>query len=190
METNLADASVYPASVKIHDAVVNILAKLWHAPAPTTGTDYCGAGTVGSTEACLLAGLAHKFRWRKWYAALRGLTDAQVQGIKPNVVISTCYQAAWEKFFRYFDVEPKFVKPDMLTDFGAADADALGAAIDDKTLMVVCILGNHYNGVYDHVWEADKVVQKVNAEKGFQVGEYIRVKRADIHLTLVLNWFI
>lgn len=173
LETNLADASVYPASVKIHDSVVNMLAQLWHAPEPTGGGDYCGSGTVGSTEACLLAGLAHKFRWRKWYAAKNGLSAQEVVGILPNIVISTCFQAAWEKFFRYFDVEPKFVKPDMLNSFSAVNPKDLEGAIDEKTIAVVAILGNHYNGVYDPVWDMDKEVRRINEEKGFQVGIHI-----------------
>ena len=63
MATNLADASVYPASVRMHNTCVNMIAKLWNAP-EVVG-DFSGAGTVGSTEACLLAGLALKFRWRR-----------------------------------------------------------------------------------------------------------------------------
>jgi glutamate decarboxylase len=63
LATNLADASVYPASVRIHNECVNMIAKLWNAP--EIEGDYSGAGTVGSTEACLLAGLALKFRWRR-----------------------------------------------------------------------------------------------------------------------------
>ena len=56
-EVNLANAAVYPASMKLHDTVVNLLAKLWNAPEPAVrGGNYAGAGTVGSTEACLLAG--------------------------------------------------------------------------------------------------------------------------------------
>lgn len=56
-QVNLADAAVYPASIGIHDTVVNLLAQLWHAPdPPIKGGNYSGAGTVGSTEACLLAG--------------------------------------------------------------------------------------------------------------------------------------
>jgi hypothetical protein len=62
---NLADGSVYPASVEIHDHVVNALAKLWHAPdPPTKGGNYSGAGTVGSTEACLLAGTSFQESFR------------------------------------------------------------------------------------------------------------------------------
>lgn len=109
---NLADGSVYPASVRMHDTVVNMIAKLWHCPRylndndnevdeesdlieeensteagyTTTGSihihtteadhyNYSGAGTVGSTEACLLAGLALKFRWRKWHATKHRMTQ-------------------------------------------------------------------------------------------------------------------
>jgi glutamate decarboxylase len=76
----------------------------------------------------LTAGLALKFRWRKWYASKQhpDLTEEQITGIKPNIVISTCYQAAWEKFFRYFDMEPNFVKPCLLNSSkGAMDAKAM-----------------------------------------------------------------
>ena len=78
LATNIADASVYPASMKIHDTVVNMLAKLWNCPDPGDSKDYSGAGTVGSTEACLLAGLALKFRWRKWYAKKFDKTEEEV----------------------------------------------------------------------------------------------------------------
>ena len=69
MRVNLADQTVYPQSYKMHDSVVNMIANLWHCPVPDDFDEYgvfAGAGTVGSTEACLLAGLALKFRWRQW----------------------------------------------------------------------------------------------------------------------------
>ena len=74
----------------------------------TRPNHFSGSGTVGSTEACLLAGLAHKFRWRRWYADRHKMTAEQVLGVRPNLVMSSVFQAAWEKFFRYFDVEPRF----------------------------------------------------------------------------------
>eukprot|EP00567_Pseudictyota_dubia_P014191 CAMPEP_0197437360 /NCGR_PEP_ID=MMETSP1175-20131217/4615_1 /TAXON_ID=1003142 /ORGANISM="Triceratium dubium, Strain CCMP147" /LENGTH=587 /DNA_ID=CAMNT_0042966859 /DNA_START=92 /DNA_END=1855 /DNA_ORIENTATION=+ len=173
-EVNLADASVYPASIKIHDRVVDMIAKKWHAPEPAVkGDNYVGAGTVGSTEACLLSGLALKFRWREWYKAKHGMTDEQVQAVKPNIVISSAYQAAWEKFFRYFDVDAKLVKASLLKDKMAINAKDLVSHVDEKTIGVVCILGNHYNGVFDPVWEVNDEIEKVNAEKGFQVGIHV-----------------
>jgi glutamate decarboxylase len=180
-QVNLADASVYPASVLIHDTVVKMVAELWHAPKPASlddgSTTYSGAGTVGSTEACLLAGLALKMRWRRWYAERKGLgDDDQVLGVRPNLVISSCYQAAWEKFFRYFDVQPKFCKPKLLpgsTAPMAVDAKELVSLCDERTIGVVGILGNHYNGAYDPIWDIDKEVDRLNKEKGYQIGIHV-----------------
>lgn len=172
LATNIADASVYPASMKIHDTVVNMLAKLWNCPDPGDSKDYSGAGTVGSTEACLLAGLALKFRWRKWYAKKFDKTEEEVQGVRPNMVISTCYQAAWEKFFRYFDVDPKFVVPTTKSKL-RVDPNEVIAQCDEKTIGVVCILGSHYNGAYDPVWEVDPLLTALNEEKGYQIGIHV-----------------
>ncbi len=176
-QINLADGNVYPASIDIHNTVVNMLAKLWHAPSPTEegSGNYCGAGTVGSTEACLLAGLALKFRWRHWYAKKIGQspTSPQVIGVRPNLVISSCFQACWEKFFKYHDVEPKFLKPNLIREKMAVDASSLADLCDEKTIGVVAILGNHYNGAYDPVWDIDKEIRKVNEERDLQVGMHI-----------------
>ena len=97
-----------------------MIANMWHCPpVPDATDDYAGAGTVGSTEACLLAGLALKFRWRKWYQARHGLSDTEILGmylydgvllfkyihlmlmstsfsfeaVRPNLVMSSGYQA-------------------------------------------------------------------------------------------------
>lgn len=110
------------------------------------------------------------------YAARKNISKAEVEGIKCNVVISTCYQAAWEKFFRYFDIQPIFVKPNLLETQSAANPAALAAAANEKTIGIIGIigiLGNHYNGVYDHIWEIDKEVSKVNAANGWQLGIHV-----------------
>lgn len=171
---NLADQTVYPQSYKIHDTVVNMVANLWNCPKPDDFDEYgvhAGAGTVGSTEACLLAGLCLKFRWRKWYAAKHGLTELQMLGVVPNIVISTQFQAAWEKLFKYMDIQPKIVVPSK-TSFKITP-EGVREAVDDKTIGVVCIMGNHYGGQYDPVWDIDAEVQKINTEKGFQVGIHV-----------------
>ena len=172
-EINIADASVYPASIELHDKTVNMIANLWHCPKSANSENFSGAGTVGSTEACLLAGLALKFRWRKWYAARHGLTQDEVLAIRPNLVMSSCYQAAWEKLFRYFDIEAKLVKPNLQHDKMAIDAKELVALCDEKTIACVGILGNHYNGMYDPIWDIDCEVGKLNKEKGWQIGVHV-----------------
>ncbi len=171
---NLADGSVYPTSVRLHDRVVGMIANLWNCPKPLDGgTVYSGSGTVGSTEACLLAGLALKFRWRKWYAAKYGLTAEQVVQVVPNIVLSSVYQAAWEKFFRYFDVAPRFIKPTLANKMRMEPKNTLPSLCDEKTIAVVGILGNHYNGAYDPIWEINDIVEKINAKRGYQIGIHI-----------------
>ena len=132
--------------VRLHDTVVNMIAKLWNCPVPEDGSNYSGTGTVGSTEACLLAGLALKFRWRIWYQKKFNKTQEEVMGVVPNIVISSCYQAAWEKFFRYFDVVPRFIKPELANAM-RIDPSKVKDLCDERTIGVVGILGNHYNGV-------------------------------------------
>ena len=171
---NLADQTIYPHAFKIHDEVVNMIGKMWHCPEDENVKKYgvyAGAGTVGSTEACLLAGLALKFRWRNWYAKKHGLTHDQILGVKPNMVISTCYQAAWEKLFRYFDIEPRLA-PTSVKTF-AINPKNLHEYIDDKTIGVVGIMGNHWAGQFDKIHEINSVVEKINNEKGTQVGIHV-----------------
>eukprot|EP00933_Yihiella_yeosuensis_P044798 TRINITY_DN4006_c0_g1_i4.p1 TRINITY_DN4006_c0_g1~~TRINITY_DN4006_c0_g1_i4.p1 ORF type:complete len:502 (-),score=98.51 TRINITY_DN4006_c0_g1_i4:166-1671(-) len=174
LKVNLADQTVYPESFKMHNDTLNMIAKLWYCPKPEDFDAYgcyAGAGTVGSTEACLLAGLALKFRWRKWYGEKHGLDADEVRGVYPNLVISTMFQAAWEKLFKYMDIQPKFVVPTSKTF--TLDPSHLKEVVDEKTIGVVCIMGNHYGGQYDPVWEVDKVLTEINKEKGYQVGIHV-----------------
>ena len=174
LRVNLADQTVYPRSYELHDAVVNMIARLWHCPTPRDFSQYQvfpGAGTVGSTEACLLAGLALKFRWRRWYAERAAKRVFAVRGELPNLVISSCYQAAWEKLFKYMDVEPRLVFPRR--DTFTVDPEQVREAIDERTMGVVCILGNHYAGHYDPVWDVSRVVDEVNRERNLQVGIHV-----------------
>ena len=151
-----------------------MLARLWYCPEPSGFAEsqtFAGAGTVGSTEACLLAGLALKFRWREWRAERDNLSPSGVLRIKPNIVISTCYQAAWEKLFKYMDIEHRLVEPSVGTF--KVDPENAREAVDENTIAVVCIMGNHYGGQYDPVWDVDQMISEVNAEKKFQLGIHL-----------------
>ena len=174
LRINMADQTVYPNSYKLHDTVVNMIADLWHCPKPDDFDDYGvypGAGTVGSTEACLLAGLALKFRWRAWYAKYKNIKGEDLLGTRPNLIISTCFQAAWEKLFRYMDIEPRLIQPSVHTF--TLDPEKVREAIDERTMGVVCIMGNHYSGHYDPVEQVNQVVEEVNAARGYQVGIHV-----------------
>ncbi|MGP0110438.1 MAG: pyridoxal-dependent decarboxylase, partial [Acidimicrobiales bacterium] len=96
---NMIDKDEYPQTAEIERRCVNILARLWHAE----GADAIGCSTTGSSEACMLGGLALKWRWRK------RRTEAGLPAERPNLVMGANVQVCWEKFCRYFDVEPRLV---------------------------------------------------------------------------------
>src|ERR1700691_408483 len=97
---NMIDKDEYPQTAEIECRCVNMLARLWNAPREGDAT---GCSTTGSSEACMLGGLALKWRWRQRRQAAGLPTD------KPNLVTGSNVQVCWEKFCRYWDVEPRQV---------------------------------------------------------------------------------
>ena len=62
LEKNAIDKSEYPQTTDLENRCVNIIANLWNAP---EDMEFMGTSTVGSSEACMLGGLAMKFSWRE-----------------------------------------------------------------------------------------------------------------------------
>jgi glutamate decarboxylase len=60
VDKNMIDKDEYPQTAEFERRCVAILADLWHAPEPA---DVIGCSTTGSSEACMLAGMALKRRW-------------------------------------------------------------------------------------------------------------------------------
>src|SRR4029077_14534301 len=58
---NMIDKDEYPQTAELERGCVNILSSLWNAPAGGTAT---GCSTTGSSEACMLGGMALLWRWR------------------------------------------------------------------------------------------------------------------------------
>src|ERR1035441_6472116 len=100
LDKNMIDKDEYPQTAEIESRCVSILAHLWHAPADSGAT---GCSTTGSSEACMLGGMALLWRWRERRQA------AGVSAAKPNLVMGTNVQVCWEKFCRYWQVEPRMV---------------------------------------------------------------------------------
>ncbi len=66
-DKNMIDKDEYPQTAEIERRCVNIIGGLWNAPAamdadPTTKP--VGTSTTGSSEACMLGGMALKRRWQ------------------------------------------------------------------------------------------------------------------------------
>jgi len=82
-DKNMIDRDEYPQTAEIEARCVRMLADLWHAPhaAATVGTS-----TTGSSEGCMLSGLALK---RRWQHARR---QARLPVDRPNIVMGANVQ--------------------------------------------------------------------------------------------------
>lgn len=153
MEKNAIDKSEYPEVARLETSCVNVLADLWNAP---DTEEVKGTSTVGSSEACMLGGMAMKFRWRN-LARERGL-DLNAQ--KPNLVISSGYQVCWEKFCVYWDIEMREVPMDE--EHLSINLDKVMDYVDEYTIGIVGILGITYTGEFDDIEALDQLVEKYN----------------------------
>ncbi|MEG1505765.1 MAG: glutamate decarboxylase [Lachnospiraceae bacterium] len=153
LEKNAIDKSEYPQTAELENRCVNMIANLWHAQGEE---EFIGTSTVGSSEACMLGGLAMKFAWRD-KAAKAGI---DIQAKKPNIVISSGFQVCWEKFCVYWDVELRTVPLDK--DHMSLNMDTVMNYVDDYTIGVVAILGITYTGRLDDVKTLDGLLTVYN----------------------------
>ena len=161
-DKNMIDKDEYPQTAEIEMRCVNILSRLWNASAREEAT---GCSTTGSSEAAMLGGMAMKWRWR----AKRKL-DGQSSD-KPNMVMGINVQVCWEKFCRYWEVEPRFVP--MEGDRYCLDAAEAMKLVDENTIGVVAILGSTFDGRYEDVKAVNDALTKLNAEKGLDVPIHV-----------------
>ncbi|MBV8539675.1 MAG: glutamate decarboxylase, partial [Pseudonocardiales bacterium] len=132
-DKNMIDKDEYPRTADLELRCVRMLAELWYAP---PAPDATGCSTTGSSEACMLAGLALKRRWRHARAAAGKPLD------RPNIVMGANVQVCWEKFANYWDVEARLV-PMEGERFHLCAEQAL-AHCDENTIGVVAVLGSTF----------------------------------------------
>ncbi|MGB3185787.1 MAG: glutamate decarboxylase [Ornithinimicrobium sp.] len=161
-DKNMIDKDEYPQTAEIERRCVNIVAHLFNAP---DDGDAIGVSTIGSSEAVMLAGLAMKWRWRARREAAGLSTD------RPNMVMGSNVQVVWEKFCRYWDVEPRYV-PVTPTRF-VVDPDEVMARVDENTIGVIPILGTTYTGEYEPIKDIHDRVVAHNAEHGLDIPIHV-----------------
>ncbi|KAE8076435.1 hypothetical protein FH972_015087 [Carpinus fangiana] len=154
---NYVDMDEYPVTTELHNRCVNMIAHLFNAPLGDS-EDAIGVGTVGSSEAIMLAGLAFKRKWQNKRKA-QGKPYAN-----PNIVTGANVQVCWEKFARYFEVELKEVK--VREGYYVMDPVKAVEMVDENTICVAAILGSTYNGEFEDV----KLLNDLLLEKNNQTG--------------------
>ena len=162
VDKNMIDKDEYPQTAAIETYCQRMIAELWHAPdaaaAPATST-------IGSSEACMLAGIALKRRWQERRRA------AGQDASRPNLVMSSAVQVCWEKFCNYFEVEPRYVP--VSAEHPALDGALLEQFVDENTIGVVAILGVTYTGAYEPVAEIASALDAIAAEHGHDVPIHV-----------------
>jgi glutamate decarboxylase len=162
-DKNMIDKDEYPATAAIEARCVSMVADLFHAEnlRDDDPNSAVGVSTIGSSEAVMLGGLALKWRWRK------RVGDDPKTGWRtrtPNLVMGSNVQVVWEKFCRYFDVEPRYLP--MAKDRYVITPQQVIDAVDADTIGVVAILGTTYTGELEPVAEICAALDKLAGEPG------------------------
>lgn len=128
--TNGLDPTVFPSLRKLENDLIAHAARLLHGPDTTVGTV-----TSGGTESILLA--------------VQTARDSRPDIANPSMVLPTTAHAAFHKAAHYFGVRAVMVDVDPATF--RADPDAIAAASDGTTVLVVASAPSYAHGVVDPI---------------------------------------
>ena len=165
-DKNMIDKDEYPATAAIEQRCVCMVADLFHAEdlRDDDPASAIGVSTIGSSEAVMLAGLAMKWRWREKVGK-----DWRTR--TPNLVMGSNVQVVWEKFCRYFDVEPRYLPMEegryVITPEQVLDD------VDEDTIGVVAILGTTFTGELEPIGEICAALDKLAADGGVDVPVHV-----------------
>lgn len=158
---NMIDKDEYPQCAELEMRCVRMVANLWNAPADAKPV---GCSTIGSSEACMLGGMAALRRWRARRKAAGKPYD------KPNLVCGPV-QICWHKFCRYWDVEIREI-PMNPGHYCMSEEEVL-KRVDENTICVVPTFGVTYTGQYEFPDEVCRVLDKLAAAGGPDVDVHV-----------------
>jgi glutamate decarboxylase len=162
LNKNLIDQDEYPQTEVIHERVVSMIGRLFHAP---SGEQPVGTATIGSSEAIMLGMLAHKRSWQRRRESEGREPD------RPNMVIGADVHTCWEKFANYFEVEARIVP--MEEDRFTIGPEEVEPLIDERTIAVAGVLGTTFTGQMDDLQGIDELLGRIESERGMHVPLHI-----------------
>ncbi len=157
---NFIDHAEYPISAEIEQRCIRMLADLFHAPGKTTG-----CRTQGSSEAIMLGALSLKWKWRERRKAAGKPAEA------PNLVFGGDVHVVWEKFCRYFDVEPRIVP--LKESKYTIGPDDVEPHVDENTIGVAAVLGTTFTGHTDDIVGINEMLVGLKREKELDVPLHV-----------------
>jgi glutamate decarboxylase len=160
LHRNFIDHAEYPQTAEIEQRCIRMLAGLFHAPGETTG-----ARTQGSSEAIMLGALSLKWKWR----ARR--EQAGKDTMRPNLVFGGDVHVVWEKFCRYFDVEPRIIP--LQRDKYTIGPEDVAPHLDENTIGVAAVLGTTFTGHADDIRGINELLVALKQERGLDVPLHV-----------------
>jgi glutamate decarboxylase len=161
IDKNLIDKDEYPQTAEIERRCVQMLADLWNAPEAGNAV---GCSAIGSSEACMLGGMAAKWRWREKRRAEGKSTDT------PNMVCGPV-QVVWHKFAKYWDIEMREIP--MSPGRYCMDVEQMLERVDENTIMVVPTFGVTYTGSYEPVYELSQALDTLQEATGLDIDIHV-----------------
>ena len=160
---NYIDETEYPRVAVMCGRCINMVANMWNTPEKAEWKT--GAVGIGSSEACMLGGVAAWLRWRERRKAEGKPYD------KPNLVMSTAYQVVWEKFCQLWQIEMRTV-PITRKNITLNIEEAIKMC-DENTICIVPIAGVTWTGMNDDVEALDKALDEYNARTGYDIPIHV-----------------
>lgn len=162
-DKNMIDKDEYPRTAELERRCVAMLATLWNAPDPESAV---GCSTTGSSEACMLAGMAMKRRW-----AQRNADRYPSRDVRPNLVMGVNVQVCWEKFCNFWEVEARQVP--MEGERFHLDPQAAAELCDENTIGVVGILGSTFDGSYEPIADLCAALDALQERTGLDIPVHV-----------------
>ena len=160
---NYIDETEYPRVAVMCGRCINMVANMWNTP--EKGDWKTGAVGIGSSEACMLGGVAAWLRWREHRKAEGKPYD------KPNLVMSTAYQVVWEKFCQLWQIEMRTVP--ITHEHPTLDIDGALNMCDENTICIVPIMGVTWTGMNDDVEALNTALDEYNGRTGYNIPIHI-----------------
>ena len=160
---NYIDETEYPRVAVMCGRCINMVANMWNTP--EQGDWKTGAVGIGSSEACMLGGVAAWLRWRERRKAEGKPYD------KPNLVMSSAYQVVWEKFCQLWQIEMRTVP--ITHRHPTLNGEEAIKMCDENTICVVPIAGVTWTGMNDDIEALNFALDGFNARTGYNIPIHV-----------------
>ena len=160
---NYIDETEYPRVAVMCGRCINMVANMWNTPEKAEWKT--GAVGIGSSEACMLGGVAAWLRWRARRKAQGKPYD------KPNLIMSTAYQVVWEKFCQLWQIELRTVP--ITQKHPTLDIEAAIEMCDENTICIVPIAGVTWTGMNDDIEALNDALEQYNRITGYDIPIHV-----------------